>query len=306
MSMHIEFKHLRHFVALAEELHFGRAAKRCNISQPAFSVSIQQLEQALGFSVVERNPQGVRLTSAGSFFYGEAEKTLAQIKQAVDVAVRVHEGMHGTLRVGFMASMLPRWLDKAVQTFEQQCPKVELQLIELSSAEQIVALQRSQIQYGFVHTTALPEALNSQELLRERFVLCLPTEHPKAKLPCAVLSEFQNESFIIFARAFSPTYYDQVISICVEAGLHPRIRHEARHWLTVMACVARGIGISLVPAGLARTGLEGLRFLDIEESPVKSIVRGAWLRDYEDDPIINLWRQVVQRVWEPDREMSLP
>ncbi len=305
MSIGIELKHLRHFVALAEELHFGRAAKRCNISQPPFSVSIQQLEQALGFSVVERHPHGVRLTSAGTFFYGEAEKALAQVKQAVDVAVRVHEGMHGILRVGFMASMLPRWLDKAVQTFEQQCSKVELQLIELSSAEQIVALQRSQIQYGFVHTAVLPEVLNSQELLRERFVLCLPAHHPKAHLSRAVLSDFQNESFVMFARVFSPTYYDQVISICVEAGLHPRIQHEARHWLTVMTCVARGLGISLVPAGLARSGIEGLRFLDIEESPVRSVVRGAWLGDYEDDPIISLWRDVVQQVWRMDAE-ALP
>lgn len=297
MSLGIEIKHLRHFVALAEELHFGRAAKRCNISQPPFSVSIQQLEQALGFPVVERNSQGVRLTAAGAGFYGEATKALAQVRQAVDVAARIHDGMQGMLKVGFMASMLPRHLDQAVLTFERQCPNVELQLIELSSAEQVVALQRNQIQYGFVHTSALPESIQSQELLRERFVLCLPEDHPKADAVSARLAEFQDESFVIFARAFSPTYYDQVVSMCVEAGFHPQMRHEARHWLTVMVCVAKGIGISLVPAGLARTGLAGLRFLDIGDSPVQSVVRGAWLRSNEGDAILDLWHGVVRQTW---------
>jgi len=292
----IELRHLRHFVALAEELHFGRAAKRCNISQPPFSVSIQQLEQALGFPLVERSSP-VSITAAGEAFYHEAEKVLAQTTHAAEIATRVNNGMQGMLKVGFMASMLPRGLTGAVQLFEAEYPQVDLQLVELSTAEQIIALQRKQIQYGFVHTGALPDMMRSQPLLREKFVLCLPENHPHAGARKAVLADFSDEPFILFAREFSPTYYDQVISLCVEAGFHPHIRHEARHWLTVMLCVARGLGVTLIPFGLTKTRLQGLHFVDVGDSPIHSLVRGAWMDNNENDPILHLWRAVTARVW---------
>jgi len=297
MSHVIELRHLRHFIALAQELHFGRAAQRCNISQPPFSVSIQQLEQHLGFALVERSSHAVRLTAAGAAFYDEAEKALAQVDQAVDVAARINGGMQGMLKVGFMASMMPRGLKETVAAFEAEYPQVELQLVELSSAEQVIALQRRQIQFGFVHIGGLPGTVRSQELLREPFVLCLPESHSRATDTHAALADFREELFVLFARTYSPTYYDHVVSICVQAGFHPKIRHEMRHWLTVMTCVAMGMGIALVPAGLARTGLRGLRFVDIGESAIQSVVRGAWLESEEDDAMLRIWRNVVSRVW---------
>lgn len=205
--------------------------------------------------------------------------------------------MQGMLKVGFMASMLPRGLAGVVKIFEANYPQVDLQLVELSTAEQIIALQRKQIQYGFVHTGILPESIRSQPLLGEKFVLCLPENHPHSDATTAALSDFRDEPFILFARDFSPTYYDQVISLCVEAGFHPNIRHEARHWLTVMACVSKGLGITLVPFGLTKTGLQGLRFIGVGDSPIRSLVRGAWLETDEDDPILNLWRTVTAQVW---------
>lgn len=297
MNPVIELRHLRHFIALAEELHFGRAAKRCNISQPPFSVSIQQLEQHLGFALVERSSHAVRLTAAGAAFYDEAEKALAQVTQAIDVASRINGGMQGMLKVGFMASMMPRGLKETVTAFESEYPQVELQLVELSSAEQVVALQRRQIQFGFLHIGGLPGTVRSQELLREPFVLCLPENHPRVTDKRAALADFREEPFVLFARTYSPTYYDHVVSICVEAGFHPKIKHEVRHWLTVMTCVSMGLGIALVPAGLARSGLQGLRFVDIGESPIQSVVRGAWLESDEDDAMLRIWRDVVSRVW---------
>ncbi len=297
MNHAIELRHLRHFVALAEELHFGRAARRCNISQPPFSVSIQQLEQAIGFALVERTSHAVRLTAAGAAFYNEVQKGLAQMAQAVDVAARVNGGMQGVLKVGFPASMLPRRLDDAVHLFESRYPQVELQLVELSTSEQILALQRRQVHYGFVHSIVLPESVLSQELMRERFMLCLPEHHPMASVDNLQLADVSKEPFILFARAFSPTYYDQVISICVEAGFHPQVRHEARHWLTVMTCVSRGMGITMVPAGLARAGVPGLRFIEIGDSPIHSVVRGVWLASDDNDSILAMWRGVVSEVW---------
>lgn len=295
MTNTIELRHLRHFAALAEELHFGRAAKRCNISQPPFSVSIQQLENNLGFALVERSSHAVRLTAAGTAFYEEVEKALSQIRHASDVAVRVNGGLQGILNVGFFASMLDRGLDRAVTRFQSAFPWVEIQLSELNTADQFLALQRRQIQYGFVHSELVPEGMASRELLREPFVLCLPAAHPSADKGALNLAEMRDEPFIVFARAFSPAYYDQVVSLCVVAGFHPNIRHEFRHWLTVISCVSKGMGIAVVPRSLSRTGLPGLRFVNIGTSPIMSIVRGAWRQSDEDNAILRNWRNVVEQ-----------
>lgn len=295
MANAIELRHLRHFVALAEELHFGRAAKRCNISQPPFSVSIQQLERELGFALVERSSHAVRLTAAGAAFYEEAGKALSQVNYASDVAERVNGGLQGVLKIGFFASMLNRGLDRAISRFEAAFPGVEVQLAELNTAEQIPALQRHEIQYGFLHTESLPTGLASQELLREPFVLCCPATHSQARNRRLRLADMRDEPFIFFARAFSPAYYDRVVSLCVEAGFHPNIRYETRHWLTVISCVSKGMGISIVPRSLARAGFADLHFVEIGSSPIHSIVRGAWLMSDEDNAILRNWRTVAAR-----------
>jgi len=288
----IELRHLRHFAALAEELHFGRAAKRCNISQPPFSVSIRQLEQHLGFALVERSSHEVRLTPAGSTFYRETCKGLAQLAQAADIAARVHGGLEGVLNVGFFASMLYRGLDKAVARFQEEFPAVALQLLELSTSDQIPALQARQIQYGFVHSGVLPAGISSRVLLREPFVLCLPAGHPRAGRRTARLGDFRDEPFVLFSRAFSPAYYDQVVARCLAAGFHPHIRHQVRHWLTVVACVGKGMGITLVPRALARAEFPGVRFARIEASPVQSVVHGAWLAE-DDSAVLPAWHRIL-------------
>jgi DNA-binding transcriptional LysR family regulator len=159
--------------------------------------------------------------------------------------------------------------------------------------------------FGFLHAGVLPGLVRSQELLREPFFLCLPEGHPRSIATRATLADFRDEPFVLFARAFSPTCHDHVVSICVESGFHPKIKHEVRHWLTVMTFVSIGMGISLVPSGLARTGLHGRRFVDIGDSPVKSVVRGAWLESDEDDAILSTWRSVVSRVWDNSGKAGL-
>lgn len=295
----IELRHLRHFVALAEELHFGRAARRCNISQPPFSVSIRQLEDGLGFALVERSTHEVRLTPAGAAYYGETCKVITQFERAQSTAERFSQGLRGAIAVGFFASMLHRGLGSAVEVFQSEHADVALSLVELSTSDQIPALLRHRIHYGFVHSAALPEAVASEELLREPFVLCLPASHPAAGAPPDqefALGRLAQEPFILFSRSFSPTYYDQVVSICLASGFHPNIRHEARHWLTVLACVSKGMGITLVPRCLMRAGHPGLAFLPLPPSPIESVVRGAWLLGNAAEPALRAWHLVVKRV----------
>lgn len=294
MNTGIELRHLRHFVALAEELHFGRAARRCHISQPPFSVSIRQLEGALSVTLVERSSKEVRLTAAGRAYYEEALKVLRQVEQAATSADRAARGLNGTLMVGFFASMLFKGLSGAVRRFELEYPGVELKLLELSTAEQIPALLGRRIHYGFVHGAALPQALQSEPLVQEPFVLCLPADHEFATARRIELARLADEPFVIFSREFSPVYYDHVIAVCVSAGFHPRIRHEVRYWLTVLACVSRGLGVSIVPRSLSRAQLPGLAFVPIKTG-IQSSVRGAWLAGTDPDPARVAWHRVVRR-----------
>lgn len=177
--------------------------------------------------------------------------------------------------------------------FQKEFPGVALQLQELSTSDQIPALQARQIHYGFVHSSALPAGISSRVLMREPFLLCLPAHHPRAGSRSAKLSEFRNEPFVLFSRAFSPSYYDQVVARCLAAGFHPHIQHQVRHWLTVLACVARGMGITLAPRALAKADFPGVSFVRIEASPVESVVYGAWLSD-DDNVILPAWHRIVE------------
>lgn len=292
MSLGIELRHLRNFIALAEELHFGRAAARCHITQPPFSVSIRQLESLLGYELVQRNSHEVRLTPAGSAYYHEANKVIAQLDYAQRLADRVNKGLQGVVRVGFFASMLYRKLDVAMSCFSERYPDVELQLVELNTADQIPALLRNQIDYGFVHSEAFPQEIDSCVLMKEPFVLCLPADHPEIEGQVS-LTEFRDTPFILFSRTFSPVYYDQVVSLCLAEGFHPEIKHEARHWLTVIACVAKGLGVTLIPESMIKGNFAGVKFKPISRKGVESIVRGAWRRANEPDAALLAWREVV-------------
>jgi DNA-binding transcriptional LysR family regulator len=290
----IELRHLRHFLALAEELHFGRAAARCNISQPPFSVSIRQLEASLGYDLIERRPNDLRLTKAGKVFYEEASKALAQIGHAMDQAARVNEGLGVKLRIGFFASMLDRGLDRLCKSFQEENPGIVVQLVELSTVEQILALQRRQLHYGFVHTQVLPEGVIWEELLTEPFVLCVP-ETDTVGSGAVDLLDYKNLSFILFSRSFSPTYYDQVVAICISEGFQPKIEHEARHWLTVISCVARGLGVALVPRSMASGPLRGVRFLPLRrESAIGSTIWGIWNSADSADAALLTFRRAVK------------
>lgn len=289
----IELKQLRYFHALAEELHFGRAARRCGISQPPFSIAIQKLERDLGVKLVERTSRAVRLTPAGLAFYGEAGKSIAQVAHAREVATRVSAGEQGVIKVGFFTSMIFRHLEAAIAQFRRTRPRVELQLVELNTNEQLQAVRRREVQYGFVHATFASEDLVVRELVREPLVLCLPRRHPACRGPSVDLAALRQESFITFARDKSPALHDQVVALCVKAGFAPRIPYEARNWLTVLACVARGMGVALVPRSLVDARVPGLVFRELGAEPMKLVVSTVWHAADEGDPVIRSWHRTV-------------
>ncbi len=267
----MEFRHLRYFLVLAEELHFGRAAQRLAISQPPLSMNLQQLEASVGARLLERNSKRVQLTPAGRAFVPQARALLEQAQRAARHAREVAEGTAGSLQVGFVGTMLYRGLPPLLQRFQAQHPGLRLTLRELSSSEQLIELAQDRLDVGFVHTTRVPPGLSQILVSSQPFVACLPVGHALAgrggkgtRRAALAPAQLRGEPFAVVSRAVSPDYHDRIVALCGDAGFTPDVRYELRHWLSVVSLVAQGLGVALVPQSLARSGLPGAVFVPLD------------------------------------------
>ncbi|KVC95882.1 LysR family transcriptional regulator [Burkholderia ubonensis] len=266
----MELKQLRYFVAVADELHFGRAAKRLFISQPALSFDIRKFEDALGVQLFARTSKSVALTNAGEVLLGEARRLLLQAAEAERLTVRSASGYAGRLRVGFVHSMLYRGLPDAVRRFEADHPGVEIVLSEMNTQAQVQAIQRGQIDLGYAHWGHFPPEVDSTPIHAEPFVCCLPAGHPLARRRQVALAALADEPFILFPRDAAPHYHDLIIAQCVNAGFSPLIRHEARLWQTILSMIEFGMGVALVPRVLQQVKSDRLAFRPLKDAPLES------------------------------------
>lgn len=262
----MEFRHLRCFVVLAEELHFGRAAQRLSMTQPPMSLNIQQLETSVGARLFERNSRGVALTAAGQAFLPRAQALLQQAAQAAREACDVGHGIVGQLRIGFAGTVLFRGLPQVLRAFGAAHPRMRLTLQELSSSEQLVELVHDRLDLGFVHTTRVPPGFSQILLSRQPFVACLPVGHRLSRGPALDLRELQGEAMAIVMRAVSSDYHDRIVAACADAGFEPQLAYELRHWLGVVAVIGQGLAAGLVPAALQQAGLSGVAFRPLKRS----------------------------------------
>ncbi|WP_019573107.1 LysR family transcriptional regulator [Curvibacter lanceolatus] len=274
--MAVEMRHLRYFLVLADELHFGRAARRLHIAQPPLSFNIKQLEQTLGVQLLERNSHGVKLTPAGEVFRQSAARVLAETEAATQRARDVALGVTARVRIGFVGSMLFRGLPERLHAFQALHPQVQTELIELNSAQQLEAMARGSIDLGFVHTARVPPDLSRSLYMSEPFVACLPEAHPAGGAQGVDLAALASEPLVLFSRGASPDYYERVLTLSGQLGLQPRVRHEVRHWLSVVALVGKGMGWALVPQALAGSGVAGVAYHLLPPSDIRSEVHLVW------------------------------
>ncbi|KQT13924.1 LysR family transcriptional regulator [Ramlibacter sp. Leaf400] len=299
----MEFRHLRYFLALSEELHFGRAARRLSISQPPLSLNIRQLEESIGAKLFLRNSKEVRLTAAGRAFVPAARALLEQAAEAGRHAREVEQGFVGVLRVGFVSSMLFRGLPELLQGFQSQHPQLRVLVREMNSENQVVELVHGQLDVAFVHTTRVTREMSRLLFSSEPFVCCLPQGHALARVRKLAVRRLEGEPFVMFSRTASPDYYERVLSICTGAGFHPDVRHEARHWLSVVSLVAQGMGVALVPAALRRSGMPGATFVPIEASDVRSQAFCVW-RAADDNAGLQALLETIRSAAEPGVESA--
>ncbi|GAA6140459.1 LysR substrate-binding domain-containing protein [Hydrogenophaga sp. 5NK40-0174] len=258
-----ELRHLRYFLVLAEELHFGRAAQRLSMTQPPLSLSIQQLEASIGARLFERNNRGVALTAAGQALQVSARALLEQADRMMREARDVGEGMTGSLEIGFAGTVLYLGLPDMLRRFEGDHPRLRVVLKELSSSDQLTELMHDRLDVGFVHTTRVPAGFEQIKVSSQPFMACLPSSHPMARRRRLALSSLKGEPFALVSRSVSPDYHDRLLAMCAGAGFDPELRYVSRHWLSVVSLVGQGLGVALVPASLKAASLPGAKFVPL-------------------------------------------
>lgn len=253
----MELRHLRYFVALAEELHFGRAAERLGISQPPLSQQLKALEEELGVRLLERTRRRVALTQTGRMFLTEARATLMQAERAAQVARRAERGELGELRIGmFPSAPLIPLIGRTVLAFRRRYPDVQLTLSEFESRRQVQAVSEGREAIAIIRgdrSPALPAPLVATELLREALVVVMRADHALAKQRRKLtIAALEDEPFVFYGSGMGTTLPTQVLALCRAAGFEPRISQFAGANATVLGLVAVGMGIAIVPEAMSR------------------------------------------------------
>lgn len=280
--MNIELRHLRYFIAVAEELHFGHAAARLNISQPPLSQQIQILEQQIGARLFARTNRSVSLTEAGRQFLADSRQILSQVDDAAARAARLHHGETGELRIGFTSSApFIKAVSDTLSTFRRRYPDVHIQTRETNTREQIVPLNEGALDLGLMRNTQLPDTLAWERVLREPLLAMVPRDHPLASQPRVSLRELAREPFVFFDPHVGTGLYDDILGLMRRYDLTPAITKEVGEAMTIIGLVAAGLGVSILPASFRRVQLLEMCWLPIEEQDAVSEMWLVWSKHHE-------------------------
>ncbi|WP_246301508.1 LysR substrate-binding domain-containing protein [Mycoplana rhizolycopersici] len=283
----LELRHIRYFVALAEEGNFERAAARLNIAQPGLSQQMLKLEEILGVSLLDRSRRSVRLTLAGQVMLEEARRVLRQCEATVEAVTRAARGEAGRIAIGYVASVAyTGLLTEVLSQFRLTHPGVELQLTEMEMRLQLEKISEGSLDFGFIRPPAgMPAGVATMLMLNEDFVVALPRNHRFAALDAVALSILSTETFIIPRQPPDVGFHRNLLLACEEAGFKPRINNMGKDFTTIASMVAVGLGVALVPRSLDCVQLPGIVYLPITACSVTSHLAGAY-RKVEPSPTI--------------------
>ena len=259
-----DLRRLRYFVAVAEELHFGRAARRLNLSQPPLSVQIRTLEREIGTPLLIRTQRRVELTEAGRVLLDEARRLLDQAEAAVVHARRAAEGAIGRLAIGFVSTVDYSILPPLVRCFRQKHPGIALKLLELTGDRQQALLQSGELDLGLSILPSPAVGLMMRPVFREPLISAVPANHRLAKHRRTALRSLAHEPFIQFPRELAPGLYDLAIAACQKAGFTPHLAQEAIQMQTILGLVAAGLGVALVPHCMSKLQRPDVRYLALD------------------------------------------
>ncbi|TXG38455.1 LysR family transcriptional regulator [Seonamhaeicola maritimus] len=276
MSNQLELRHLKYFLAVAEELHFRRAAERLYISQPGLSRQIKQMEDDLGVTLFERHNRKVVLTKAGAYLKKELKLTLKSLDQTLEHAKLLNDGKKGDLKLGYVGSAMQQIIPNLLLDFEEEHPNVVFSLKELDNETQIQELLSFDFDLGFVRLERVPIGLEIKPILKESFCLVLPNTHKMDFENIKDLSKLKDESFILFDPKYSASYYEKVMQIFDDSGFAPIVSHNTIHAGSIYKLVENGFGISIVPKSLAITNNNNIKFIELKKIKQKTTLSVVW------------------------------
>lgn len=283
----LELRHLRYFLAVAEELNFGRAAERLGIAQPGLSQQVRALEAILGTPLLDRSRRAVRLTLAGELLAGEARAILTRTDAALQAARRAGQGEVGRLAIGYVASAAYTGvLTTILGRFREAHPDVALEVTGMAMQQQLEAIAADRLDICFIRPpVSLPAGVTSFPVLQEPIAIALPESHPEAARKAVRLAALAGETFITPEHAAGVSFHRHTVMACQAAGFHPRLGPQGRDFVTVASLVAVGLGVALVPQCVGRIRLPGVTYRPLEDAGVTAEMAIAHRRR-ESSPVV--------------------
>jgi len=276
MSNQIEFRHIKYFLAVAEDLHFRKAAERLFISQPGLSRQIKQMEEDLGVVLFERHNRKVLLTKAGEYLKKELTINLKTIEHTLNHAKLLNDGKSGDLKFGYVGSAMQQIIPNLLLEFEKEHQNVVVSLKEMDNQKQIDGLLSFDIDLGFIRLDRIPKGLEVKSILKESFCLVLPKDHPIDESNFKSLAQFKKDSFILFDPTYSSTYYEKVMQIFDDSGFSPIISHNTIHSGSIYKLVENNFGISIIPQSLAENYNGKIKFIELKKIKQKTMLSVVW------------------------------
>ena len=297
LKTEIELRHLRYFTAVAEELHFGRAAQRLHIAQPPLSQQIRKLEEMLGYPLFDRTSRSVALTAAGAVFFERAQSTLRNLQRDVDEARSVGRGEVGSLHIGFVGSAMLTGLPTIFRRYREAYPNVRLQLHESFTSKVVEGLQNGTLDAGLLRDSDPTEGLVAKPIFAERFIAVLPAAHPRAQQRTLSAAALRDEPFVYYPRSAGHRAFEKPFTLCEEHGFRPHIVQEASHWLTILRLIGAGFGVSIAPDCVRQIASSDVACILLQRSRSRtdavSQIEMAW-RVGESRPIVARFQAVVE------------
>lgn len=293
MSNQLELRHYKYFLALAEDLHFRKAAERLFISQPGLSRQIKQMEENLGIQLFERHNRKVKLSKAGVYMQNELNLHFKKLDDIIEHAKLLNDGLDGHLNLGYLGSAMHDVIPNLMLEFKKNHPNVLFSLKEMDNNKQIQALLNQEIDLGFVRMERVPRGLKVQSVFEDTFSLVLPKDHPINEENFKNLSQLKDESFIFFDSSYSESYYEKMMQIFDESGFSPLVSHNTVNASSIFRLVENNFGVSIVPTSLQRGYNMDVKFIELLKIPQTTTLKLVW-NSVNTNPILEKFLQLTK------------
>lgn len=295
MKYQLELRHLKYFLAVAEELHFRKAAEKLFISQPGLSRQIKELEDNLKLELFERHNRKVELTPAGEYLQVEIHRIFNQLDSVFNHAQLLHEGFEGNLKFGYVGSAMHDVIPPLLLSIREKFPKITFDLKEMDNQEQIENIIHHQIDFGFVRLEKVPRGIEIHPVHRDTFSLVLPTNHHINESNFKSLKQLEDEPFILFDPSYSASYYTRMMKIFEDSGFEPKISHKTTHANTIYSLVENNFGVSIVPTSMQKGFAMNVKFIELDYLPHRTTLQVIW-NSKNSNPVLKNITSLIEEI----------